>query len=292
MPMKFPVPATLALLAIGLLPSTALSESAVEIAKKHDLEKIAALNTYLEANPEAEDRDMALNILVDANMSMGEFTPVPGLLTQRYELQDKGPDANLQLIVAEIVRPFIESSIVSNQRDKAKAFVTKVKSDFAANPQSTQLNQFIDQLASDLYLPGVGDTMEFAFTDLEGNEVDLAKMKDKVTLIDFWATWCGPCIVEMPNVIETYNKHKEAGFDVIGISLDEDKAALEQFIKSNEMPWPQYFDGKGWANEIAQRFGIGSIPATFLIGKDGKVVASNLRGEALEEAVTKALAGE
>ena len=58
------------------------------------------------------------------------------------------------------------------------------------------------------------------------------------------------------------------------------------------MPWPQYFDGKGWANEIAQRFGIGSIPATFLIGKDGKVVASNLRGEALEDAVTKALAGE
>ena len=134
--------------------------------------------------------------------------------------------------------------------------------------------------------------MEFAFTDLEGNEVDLAKMKDKVILIDFWATWCGPCIAEMPNVIETYNKHKEAGFDVVGISLDEDKAALEQFIKSNEMPWPQYFDGKGWANEIAQRFGIGSIPATFLIGEDGKVVASNLRGEALEEAVTKALAGE
>ena len=101
MPMKFLVPATLALLAIGLLPSTALSESAVEIAKKHDLEKITALNTYLEANPEAEDRDMALNILVDANMSMGEFTPVPDLLTQRYELQDKGPDANLQLIVAQ-----------------------------------------------------------------------------------------------------------------------------------------------------------------------------------------------
>ena len=147
MPMKFPVSATLALLAIGLLPSTALSDSAVEIDKKHDLEKIAALNTYLEANPEAEDRDMALNILVDANMSMGEFTPVPGLLTQRYELQDKGPDANLQLIVAQIIRPFIESSIVSNQRDKAKAFVTKIKSDYAANPQSPQLNQFIDQLA-------------------------------------------------------------------------------------------------------------------------------------------------
>ena len=227
--MKFPIPPTLALLAIGLLPLTALSESAVEIAKKHDLQKIAALTAYLETNPEAEDRDMALNILVDANISMGEFTPVPDLLTQRYELQDKGPDANLQLIVAQIVRPFIESSIVSNQRDKAKAFVTKIKSDFAANPQSPQLNQFIDQLASELYLPGVGDTMEFAFTDLGGSEVDLAKMRDKVILIDFWATWCGPCIAEMPNVIETYNKHKEAGFDVIGISLDEDKAALKQF---------------------------------------------------------------
>jgi len=290
--MKLPIHAALAVLAASCLPTIALSETAVEIAKKHDLEKIAALTSYLEANPKVDDRDMALNILVSSNMAIGEFTPVPDLLTQRYDIQNKGPDANLQMIVAQIVRPFIEASIVSNQRDKAKEFVTKVKGDLAAHPQSAQVNQFIDQLASDLYLPGVGDTMEFAFTDLEGNEVDLAKMKDKVILIDFWATWCGPCVAEMPNVIETYNKHNEAGFDVIGVSLDEDKAALKQFIERNKMPWPQYFDGKGWANEIAQRFGIGSIPATFLIGKDRKVVASNLRGEALEEAVTEALGKE
>ena len=93
----------------------------------------------------------------------------------------------------------------------------------------------------------------------------------------------------MPNVIKAHNELNEKGFEVIGISLDQDKAALEKFIADNKMPWPQYFDGKGWQNEISGKFGISSIPATFLIGKDGKIIATNLRGAALEEAVTAEL---
>tara|TARA_R110002096_G_scaffold45372_9_gene121899 strand:- start:263 stop:1123 length:861 start_codon:yes stop_codon:yes gene_type:complete len=281
---------TLLLLALSLTLQLSQAETASEIATKHDREKIAAIGAYLQANPDAADKDLALSILVDAHLSMGESAPVPDLLSQRYELQSKGPDANLQLMIGEIARPFIESSIVSNQRDKAKAFIAQVKSDFADSPQIAQLTQFLDQLAANLYLPGVGDTMEFAFTDLKENEVDLAAMKGKVILVDFWATWCPPCVAEMPNVIATYNELHDKGFEVIGISLDEDKAALESFIEENGMPWAQYFDGKGWENELAQRYGIGSVPATFLIGKDGKVAASNLRGSQLEEAVAAELA--
>lgn len=266
-----------------------MAETALQIAKKHDRKKIAALTAYLKADPIDEERDLALDILVDANMDLGELKPVPNLLAQRYDLQNKGSEANLQLIVNKIIRPLIESASVTNQRDMAKAFVARVKEDFANNPQSAQLNQLVDQLSSELYRPGVGDSMNFAFTDLSGNEVDLSKMKGKVILVDFWATWCGPCVAEMPKVIEVYNSFHEKGFDVIGISLDEDKDALQKFIKSNEMPWPQYFDGKGWANELAKQYGIGSIPATFLIGKDGKVLGSNLRGEALKEAVADSL---
>lgn len=272
--------------------STAQAQKALEITSGFENQKIAALEAYLTENPEAQDRDTALAMLVGANMTIGKFEPLPDLLTRRYDAQPKGLEADLQVIVQEIARPLIEASMVSNQRDKAKAFITRVKADLADHPQSAQVSQFLDQVGGDLYLPGAGDAMKIAFTDLNGKEIDLEKMKDKVILVDFWATWCGPCIAEMPNVTAAYETYKDKGFEVVGISLDEDKAAVVKFIADNKMPWPQFVDGKGWENELAQRFGIRSIPATFLVGKGGRIVASNLRGPDLEAAIEKALAGE
>ncbi|MAS93231.1 MAG: hypothetical protein CMO55_08550 [Verrucomicrobiales bacterium] len=268
------------------------SESVREIAAKFEAQKIEAVQKYLDENPDASDKDEALSILIGAHMATGTFEPIPALLDSRYELQPKGMDADPRVILQEIVQPYIQAAVVSDQRDKAKAFLTKVKGDFSGVPQAGQILQILDQWGSELYLPGVGDKMEIAFTDLEGNEVDTTKMTDKVILVDFWATWCGPCVAEMPNVIAAYNELHEEGFEVIGISLDEEKSAVEKFVSDNNMPWPQYFDGKGWGNELAQKYGISGIPATFLIGKDGTIVASNLRGPALEEAVKKELGTE
>jgi len=274
-------------LALGL--ATLQAESAREIASKFEKQKIEAVRAYLDENPEAEDEDEALAILVDAHRSLGQSEPIPDLLQRRYELQSTGPDANLGLIINGIARPFVEAAVVSDQRDEAKAFLTRLKSDLSGHPQGQQVTQFLDQLGADLYLPGVGDTMDFAFTSLRGEEIDLSEMRGQVILVDFWATWCGPCIAEMPNVVEAYEKYHDKGFEIVGISLDENEAELENFIKENDMPWPQYFDGKGWQNELAQRFGISSIPATFLVGKDGEIVASNLRGDALDQAIEEHL---
>lgn len=282
-------PLSLSLFALLLATTSLHAETAREIAAKFETQKIEAINAYLEANPEAEDIDAALSILVGANMSMGKFEPLPDLLEKRYELQPKGPGANLQVIMQEIARPMIESSILADQRDKAKAFITRVKTDFGGNPQ---ISGILDQWGAELYLPNVGDTMEFAFTDTKGNEVDLAEMRDKVILVDFWATWCGPCVAELPHLLETYAKYKDKGFEIVGISLDDNVDTLNAFVEQNKMTWPQYFDGKAWGNEIAQKYGISAIPATFLVGKDGKIVASSLRGNALEQAVEKALAAE
>lgn len=282
-------PLTLTALLLAALPGISRAETAYEIASQFEKQKIEAIEAYLKENPEAEDQDLAYSILIDANQNIGKQDALPDLIEKRYAILQKGPEANLGLIANEIVRPFVEASIVVGGRDKAKAFLTKIKSDLESHPQGAQFAQFIDQAGKELYLPGVGDKMEIAFTSLKGEEVDLAAMKDKVVLVDFWATWCRPCVAEMPNVVAAYEKYKAEGFEVVGISLDENKEAVEAFVAENGLAWPQYFDGKGWENEIAQRFGISSIPATFLVGKNGEIVASNLRGPALEQAIEDAL---
>ncbi|MDX1951158.1 MAG: TlpA disulfide reductase family protein [Verrucomicrobiota bacterium] len=125
----------------------------------------------------------------------------------------------------------------------------------------------------------LGKPLTMAFTAVDGTAVDMAKMKGKVVLIDFWATWCGPCVAELPKVKKAYAELHRKGFEIIGISLDEDKAALLKFIKSEQMPWAQFFDGNGWKNSIAQEYGIHSIPAMWLVDKQGVVRDINARDD-------------
>ncbi|MDB6125631.1 MAG: Alkyl hydroperoxide reductase/ Thiol specific antioxidant/ Mal allergen [Pedosphaera sp.] len=138
-------------------------------------------------------------------------------------------------------------------------------------------------------LDAVGKPVNIKFTALDGTEVDATKMKGKVVLIDFWATWCGPCVAEIPHVKEAYDKLHGKGFEIIGISFDEEKDALEKFVAKKEMSWPQYFDGKGWQNKYGQAFGIRGIPTMWLVDKKGNLRDVNARG-GLEEKVTKLLA--
>ncbi len=134
----------------------------------------------------------------------------------------------------------------------------------------------------------VGKPVPIKFTSVDGREIDLAKLRGKVVLIDFWATWCGPCVAELPNVKAAYEKLSPKGFEIIGLSFDENKTALTQFIAKEKLAWPQYFDGKGWQNKFAVEFGINSIPAMWLIDKNGNLRDLNGR-EDLTKKVEKLL---
>lgn len=131
--------------------------------------------------------------------------------------------------------------------------------------------------------------LDLSFTALDGSKVDLAKLRGKVVLVDFWATWCPPCVEEVPELVETYEKFHDKGFEIVGISLDKDKSALEKFLKENKMTWPQYFDGGGWENKFAQRFKIQSVPTMWLLDREGKLADPAPRGR-LEKAIEAALA--
>lgn len=132
-----------------------------------------------------------------------------------------------------------------------------------------------------------GEPIAFNVKDLDGNPLSIEKFKGKVVLLDFWATWCRPCIAEMPNVKRLYDQYQKEGFEIIGISLDQQKAALESYIKRNEIKWPQFFDGLAWNNEIAQRYKVRSIPATYLLDRNGKIRYKSVRGPELARAVEK-----
>jgi len=130
---------------------------------------------------------------------------------------------------------------------------------------------------------------DFNEKDTNGKPLSVANYKGKVVLIDFWATWCGPCVKELPAVQAAYDKHHSKGFEIIGISLDSDRAKLDKFVKEKNMPWQQFFDGQGWKNKLSTQYGVNSIPATYLLDGNGVIIGKNLRGEALEAAVAKAL---
>jgi thiol-disulfide isomerase/thioredoxin len=128
-------------------------------------------------------------------------------------------------------------------------------------------------------LDRVGKPLDVNFTAIDGREIDLAAMKGKVVLVDFWATWCGPCVAELPHVKEAYEKLHSNGFEVIGISFDQDKPTLESFVKEKGMEWPQYFDGKGWQNDFGKKYGIRGIPAIWLVNKKGELVTTYAGGD-------------
>jgi thiol-disulfide isomerase/thioredoxin len=177
---------------------------------------------------------------------------------------------------------------------KAGALMKQLETDFQGTQfvvlierqeaKAAESKKIQDTLAIGTKFPGFNEQ------DINGNPISVSNYKGKVVMIDFWATWCGPCRGEVPNVVATYQRYHNKGFEIVGVSLDQDKQKLLDYTQQQNMAWPQFFDGLGWNNKLAIRYGVESIPASYLLDGNGNIIAKDLRGEELEAVVAKAVA--
>jgi len=183
--------------------------------------------------------------------------------------------------------------------------VSNLLSGFSASEIDSTLKTFSEDLQGSKYITAMqerSDKMKtteigvvaplFTQNDPEGNPISLESFRGNYLLIDFWASWCGPCRKENPNVVAAYNKYHDMGFDILGVSLDDNGEKWVAAIEKDGLIWSQVGDLKGWANEVGQLYGVNSIPHSILLDKEGVIIAKNLREEELHEKLEEILNSE
>lgn len=186
------------------------------------------------------------------------------------------------------------SLVVLEQMGLSQAIPTeefkKLFNELSEEVKTTKKGKEIAELLKKMDAVAIGQVApDFKAKTPEGNEISLKQSLGKATLVDFWASWCGPCRKENPNVVKLYEKYKDKGLVILGVSLDKDAERWKKAIADDKLTWLHVSNLKQWDDEIAKLYSVSSIPSTFLLDKDGKIVAKDLRGEELEKVVEKLL---
>jgi thiol-disulfide isomerase/thioredoxin len=267
-------------LAADAVPAAADAAPAAGDARQELQQLVAKVNAQLQAGKHTE-ADLA-----------GELQEFDALLA-KHRAEKTDDVAQILLMKAMLYVEVFENPA------KGAELIRQLKVDFPDTKQGQDADRMLaalahqEEAAKTRSALAVGKPFpDFAEKDLAGQPLSLGAYRGKVVLVDFWATWCGPCVNELPNVLAAYKKYHDQGFEIVGVSLDQDEGKLTSFMKEQGVTWAQYFDGKGWDNKLAVKYGIQSIPATFLLDGNGTIIAQDLRGEALGAELARRLGGK
>jgi peroxiredoxin len=202
--------------------------------------------------------------------------PLVALYYTSFLRMDKYPQENKDMIT-RLEKEMPNSSYSKEMRSQYDKIEAQLKAQQAS--QNAEASTAIGAFAPDLSFPSP-----------DGKTIKLSELRGKIVLLDFWASWCGPCRRENPSVVAAYNKFKDKGFTIYSVSLDQDGGKWKAAIDQDGLLWPNHVsDLGGWQSAPARIYGVNSIPAQFLLDKDGKIIAKNLRGEQLEQKLAELL---
>ncbi|HZW35268.1 MAG TPA: TlpA disulfide reductase family protein [Isosphaeraceae bacterium] len=318
----FPALASLTLIVAGLIDGSAVraaeppATSVAEIQARHDRALIRDLTEYLRRNPRADDRDQAYAALFNKAIEHDWFAETEELGRQYLQNDPEGPVKALAQIILTMARS------QAGQFDRALAQYRQLIQGLDANEQEEFAASFSESLAQSavgagevgvarqvyaLLLSRFGESPNLrqkvegelkrldqvgkpapavVAEDVQGQPFRPAAYRGKYVLIDFWATWCGPCIADLPRLQAAYQSYHDAGFEIIGVSLDESKQAVVDFVKARRLPWRQIHNTGGSA-DLVDAFGVRSIPANYLIDPEGTILRLDLRGKALDQTLSR-----
>jgi len=299
------------LVAVLIAPSRAQEPTSVtEILERNDRALVRELSNYLSKSPRAEDRDQGYASLFNKAIEHDWFADTEQA-AQRYLASD--PDGPVRAL-AQIITTMARAQ--AGRFDEALARYKDLLGGLGKSDQEEFASSFTDTFATAAIAAGefttaraVFETLQERFPDspalrdkvtrelgrldrvgkqapdvvaqdLAGKTVRLGALQGKYVLVDFWATWCAPCIAELPRLQEAYRKYHAAGFEIIAVSLDETRSAVVDFVKVRKLPWPQVHNATAGA-DLVEAFGVSSIPAAYLIDPEGKIIRLDLRGPAL-----------